>query len=125
MYDVTVEAWFSGSHQLRLPGGNLEPLHGHNWKVEARFEGPDLNACGVLVDFVEVEAALRTIIGRYHHQHLNDLEEFRERNPSAENVARIIFDCLAAAGPFGESLVSTKVWEAPGCAGGYSRPLSA
>lgn len=120
MYEVIVEDAFSAAHQLRLPTGRLEPLHGHDWKVKARFEGPALNDWGVLVDFVEVQAALREITARLNHRHLNELTEFRTANPSAENVARLIFDKLRAAGTFGEHLVSVRATEAPGCIGGFS-----
>ena len=119
MYDVTVEASFSASHQLRLPGGQLEPLHGHDWKIEARFEGPELNDWGVLVDFADVESALVRITRDLHHN-LNELKAFAIDNPSAENVARYVFDRLQAVDALGDKLVSVRVREAPGCVGGYA-----
>ena len=47
MYDVTVEASFCSSHQLRLANDELEPLHGHNWEIKARFAGEQLDAQGL------------------------------------------------------------------------------
>jgi len=123
MYRVTVEASFCASHQLRLPSGELEPLHGHNWKVEARFAGPELNAWGVLVDFVEVQAALGRIADDLNGRHLNEMEELKALNPSAENVARVIFGRLKASGAFGEQLASIRLWEAPGCSAAYFHPM--
>jgi 6-pyruvoyltetrahydropterin/6-carboxytetrahydropterin synthase len=121
MYEVTVEGAFCASHQLRLAGGELEPLHGHNWEIEARFEGEQLDGQGLLVDFLDVQAALTRISGQLHHHHLNDLPFFQTVNPSAENVAKLIFDELEVAGDFGRSLTSVRVLEAPGCVAGYSR----
>lgn len=121
MYEVAVEAFFRASHQLRLPGGEWEPLHGHDWKVEATFEGPELDEQGLLVDFSDAQSALGAVAQTLHDRHLNDLEALAAVNPSAENVARSIFDRLRSVGSFREKLVSIRVWEAPGCAGGYSR----
>jgi 6-pyruvoyltetrahydropterin/6-carboxytetrahydropterin synthase len=120
MYEVAVEASFSASHQLRLPDGELEPLHGHDWKAEARFQGPELDECGLLVDFNEALGALKEIVQTMHHRHLNELDVFARLNPSAENVARVIFERLHAIGSFDRTLVSVRVSEAPGCVGGYS-----
>ena len=120
MYEVVVEASFSATHQLRHPDGQLEPLHGHDWKAEARFEGPELDECGLLVDFNEAQGALKEVIQTLHRRHLNELEAFNRLNPSAENVAHLIFDRMHATGLFDETLVSVRVSEAPGCVGGYS-----
>ena len=122
MYEEVVEASFSAALQLRLPDGQLEPLHGHDWKAEARFEGPELDERGLLVDFNDAQGALREITQTLHHRHLNAVSVFTQVNPSAENVARLIFDRLQATGLFDETLVSVRVREAPGCVGGYSRP---
>jgi len=121
MYDVTVEASFCASHQLRFANDELEPLHGHNWEIKARFAGEQLDAQGLLVDFVDVQAALQRISRELNHHHLNDLPFFQTVNPSAENVAKWIFDQLEAAGDFGRFLASVRILEAPGCVAGYSR----
>ena len=42
MYEVSVEALFSASHRLRLYDGELEPPHGHDWRVTATFRGDSL-----------------------------------------------------------------------------------
>jgi 6-pyruvoyltetrahydropterin/6-carboxytetrahydropterin synthase len=51
------------------------------------------------------------VIDRYDHQHLNDdTDEFRELNPSVENIARVIYDRLAEhVAP--ASLHRVRVWE--------------
>jgi len=121
VYEVTVEASFCASHQLRLSNGELEPLHGHNWQVWARFEADQLDAQGLLVDFVDVQTALDGMMAQLHHHHLNDLPWFQKDNPSAENVAKFIFDELDGAGDFGRCLALVRVLEAPGCVAGYRR----
>src|SRR4051812_27370017 len=33
-FEITTTRTFSAAHQLRLPDGSIEPLHGHNWRVK-------------------------------------------------------------------------------------------
>jgi 6-pyruvoyltetrahydropterin/6-carboxytetrahydropterin synthase len=95
MYEVSVEADFSAAHRLRLADGSLEPPHGHDWHVTATFAGDGLDGVGLLVDFVAAEARLRAVVGRLHHTDLNECPAMRGLNPSAEHVARVIFELMA------------------------------
>lgn len=115
MYEVSVAAWFSAAHQLRLLDGSLEPLHGHNWCVRVTCSGPRLDAMGVLVDFTKLKPALDAVVATLHDRHLNDLPAFRDRNPSAENVAEHVAERLVSAMPPGVVLSCVEVEEAPGC----------
>ena len=38
MYEILIKGDFSSAHNLRGYKGKCEALHGHSWKVEARFE---------------------------------------------------------------------------------------
>jgi len=49
----------------------------------------------MLIDFKEVKEATRELLQEVDHQYLNDLPFFREHNPSSENIARYLFECLA------------------------------
>ncbi len=116
-YEVIIEDWFAAAHQLRLPGGALEPLHGHNWRVRLCYRGTTLDEMGVLVDFTELKPALRGLLQNMHDRHLNELMQFQERSPSAENVATVI------AEHFGRLRFGSPAWveveEAPGCTARY------
>ena len=118
MYECRIQAGFSASHQVRMYDDQLEPLHGHDWKVEAVYRGPELDRIGVLIDFVAVQRELAAIVDRLHHTHLNDNPFLGGDNPTAEHVARRIFDALTAAIP-GTPLAGVYVTEAPGCIAGY------
>lgn len=122
MYEVRVQAGFSAAHQLRLYDGRLEPLHGHDWHVEAVFRGPELDAIGVLIDFVRVEAALRDIVSALHHACLNEVPALEGANPSAEHVARFVFGALRDRLGSSAPLVAVHVREAPGCIAAYMEP---
>ena len=97
MYEVTVERGFSSGHYLRNYKGKCENPHGHNYKVRVALAGPRLNAIGLLYDFKDLKAFLRRETEILDHQYLNDLEPFRELNPSAENLARFLFERLEQA----------------------------
>lgn len=115
MFEVSVAGWFAASHQLRLPGGGLEPLHGHNWRVTVTCSGPRLDALGVLVDFTKLKPALDELLAGLHDRHLNDLPAFADVNPSAENVAVHVAGSIAAAAPAGAPVSCVEVEETPGC----------
>jgi 6-pyruvoyltetrahydropterin/6-carboxytetrahydropterin synthase len=119
VYTVSVEVTFPASHQLRMHDGRLEPLHGHQWRVRAKFAGTELDNMDVLIDFVRVESLLGDILAGLRDRHLNDLPHFEGINPSAENVARWIFDSLRESLDQPELLRKITVWEAPHCAAGY------
>lgn len=119
MYEVRVQAGFSAAHQVRMYDGELEPLHGHDWEVEAIFRGPELDRIGVLIDFVAVEAALGAVVGELHHTCLNEAPLLAGLNPTAEHVARRIFDALGSRLPAGSPLAGIRVREAPGCWASY------
>src|SRR5262249_21221283 len=119
VFEVTVSAWFSAAHQLRLPDGALEPLHGHNWHVRATCTGPKLDAIGVLVDFTKLKPALDAIIAAMHDRTLSELAGLRDCTPSAEHVALLIYERLRHACPAGVVLSCVEVEEAPGCVARY------
>src|SRR5437763_781767 len=86
-FSITTIREFAAAHQLRLYDGSMEPLHGHNWRVEVTIGAEKLDAIGVVMDFHELERLVDAIIGDYHNRHLNEVAAFASRNPSAENVA--------------------------------------
>lgn len=119
MFEVSVSGWFAAAHQLRFADGTLEPLHGHNWQVQATFAGAALDASGLLLDFVPLKRALDAALGELHDRNLNELDAFAERNPSAENVALWLAQRLAPMTRAGAGLQSVSVEESPGCVARY------
>ena len=95
MYEVRVTADFAAAHFLRDYHGKCERLHGHNYTVYAHVRGETLDAGGMLVDFAVLKGALRTVVGALDHTNLNDNPAFAQ-NPSAERIARYIYDGLLA-----------------------------
>ncbi|MAD79176.1 MAG: hypothetical protein CMJ51_07395 [Planctomycetaceae bacterium] len=96
---------FSASHRLHLPElddaanaalfGKCSNLHGHGHNYEVEVEV----ACGSDHDAISVDAldaiVNRNLIDRFDHKHLNlDLDDFRDRVASVENIAARCVDLL-------------------------------
>ncbi|MEP0846946.1 MAG: 6-carboxytetrahydropterin synthase [Phycisphaerae bacterium] len=124
MFEVSVSAWFAAAHRLRLPDGSFEPLHGHNWRVAVTCAGPKLDPMGVLIDFTRLKPRLDDLLRELHDRCLNELPAFRERNPSAENVALHLAESLTPHLPAGAVVRSVEVEEAPGCVARYFPPAA-
>jgi len=91
MYELSINDHFSAAHNLRNYKGNCEQLHGHNYKVQAIIKTDELNSIGLAIDFKEFSKLLKEVLSLLDHQYLNDLEYFKEQNPSTENIARFIY----------------------------------
>jgi len=95
MYELSVDTHFSAAHNLRDYKGDCARMHGHNWGVTVTVGAQSLDDTGMSKDFKEISAALEDIVKKFDHQTLNLLDEFINLNPTAENVARIIYESLS------------------------------
>ena len=87
---------FAAAHRLRNFKGKCEKLHGHNWRIEVIVEGEKLNDAGLLIDFKEVKDDTNRILEELDHSFLNELSQFKDQNPSSENIAAYIFEKLSS-----------------------------
>jgi 6-pyruvoyltetrahydropterin/6-carboxytetrahydropterin synthase len=97
MYELKVITSFAAAHRLTMVGAKCENMHGHNWKIEVVLRGDRLNPAGVLMDFGEIKAHVRDIIGRLDHQFLNELPIFAGGQPSSERIAAFVAGQLQQA----------------------------
>ena len=95
MFEVFVEESFSAGHALRGYKGKCENPHGHNYKVRITLTGDQLDGIGLLWDFKDLKAVMGEVIERFDHQYLNDVEPFKQLNPSAENLARCFYQATS------------------------------
>ncbi len=116
-YLLSAETSFSAAH--RLPGvDTCDRIHGHDWRVRltVRVDAAAVGASGMAVDFREVERAARAAVEDFEHRDLNQLEPFKHTAPTAEQVARIVYERahgqLSAAVPTAR-LEEVEVWETP------------
>ena len=112
MFEISAEYSFAAGHALRGYKGKCENVHGHNYKVQVTVAGERLNSIGLLMDFVDLRAAIKTLVDRLDHRFLNELPPFDVLNPSAENMAKYFYDGLEPkVREQGNRVSEVKVWE--------------
>lgn len=112
LYTIKIITDFAAAHLLRGYAGECSRLHGHNWKVEVEVIAKDLNEVGMGMDFKDIKASTRELIGSMDHRNLNDLPPFDKINPTAENIAAHIYKTLAAKLNNEQARVSAiTIWE--------------
>jgi 6-pyruvoyltetrahydropterin/6-carboxytetrahydropterin synthase len=114
MFIVTYETNFPASHFVRGYKGKGEPLHSHNWRVEVRVKSEEMDDVGIAFDFEDLKNETESLVSRLQEKNLNELEEFQETNPTAENLAKwFSFELMKKLN--GIQLDSVRIWEAEGC----------
>ncbi len=116
MFHIQVKEEFEAAHRIVGYPGKCDRLHGHSWTVEAKVTGKSLDSLGILVDFKVIKKELKSVLDGLDHRFLNEMPPFNEGiNPTAENLAKYIYEQLAKRGIFGEHahLQSICVWESP------------
>jgi 6-pyruvoyltetrahydropterin/6-carboxytetrahydropterin synthase len=115
MFTISVERHFHASHQLTLPDGSKEPVHSHDWIVTADISSEKLNNMGVVMDFRALKAMIDKTVAGFNNNALECVDYFQQNNPSAENVAKYIYEKLLIELPKGVKLLSVCIVEEPGC----------
>lgn len=120
MYTIQKEFSFSASHILNhLPAGHpCSRMHGHNYVVVLVLRAPDsgLDPVGFVRDYRDLDKFKHWVDDTIDHHHLNDVLE--GTNPSAENIARWLFERWGAEYP---DLSAVRVSETPKTWAEYSR----
>lgn len=71
-------------------------MHGHNYLVEIELSAANVDDTGFVRDFGELRLFKAFIDSEWDHRHLNDVLDF---NPTAENMARYIYDRFSQVWP--------------------------
>nr|WP_299415356.1 6-carboxytetrahydropterin synthase [uncultured Emticicia sp.] len=99
---------FNAAHRLNNPEWNVEDnarifgkcnnpnFHGHNYDLIVRLSGEVDPKTGYVFDMKILSDLIKeNVLDRFDHKNLNlDAEEFKTLNPSAENIAIVIYDIL-------------------------------
>ncbi len=99
---------FNAAHRLYNPKWTFEAneayfgkcnnpnFHGHNYEIEVRVTGEVDPTTGYVIDMKELSRIIKEkVLIKFDHKNLNlDTEEFKHLNPTAENIARIIWELL-------------------------------
>ncbi|MBI1864527.1 MAG: 6-carboxytetrahydropterin synthase [Nitrospirae bacterium] len=119
MFELTVRCGFRASHQIPEKNGCLEAPHEHDWKVDVVVASADLDSRGIVIDFEEVQHALREVLEPMEGRLLNEVAPFAAAIPSAEGIARWLADRIAPLLPARASLRRVTVWERPDCGAAF------
>jgi len=70
--------------------------HGHNYNLYVKLIGEPDPETGYVYDMKKLSDLIReNVIDKFDHKNLNlDTEEFKRLNPTAENIARVIYEIL-------------------------------
>jgi len=131
MFRVTREIDFCYGHRLLNYEGKCRYLHGHNGRAVIALESPELDERGMVLDFSDIKRVVSHWIDQnLDHRmilHRDDparavLEQLGEpmylidTNPTAENIAKLIFDFTKG---HGFPVVEVRLWETPHCFATY------
>lgn len=93
MYSIGLKRNFQAYHYLiGNDWGEENKPHSHKYWLEVIFEGESLDRNGFLIDILEIEKMFDEIVIKYENNILNELSQFKDLNPSIENLSRIICD---------------------------------
>ena len=132
MYRVTREIRFCYGHRLLNYEGKCRHLHGHNGRAVIVLESASLDRLGMVLDFSAIKESVNTWIDKVlDHKMLLHKDDpvlpflrqqgepvhVMEVNPTAENIARLIYDFAASQG---FPVVEVHLWETDHCFATYS-----
>jgi 6-pyruvoyltetrahydropterin/6-carboxytetrahydropterin synthase len=133
MFRVSREIDFCYGHRLLNYAGKCKYLHGHNGRAIITIESQTLDERGMVLDFSDIKKVVSTWIDeQLDHRMLLQrrdpvvpmLQEMGEplflmdENPTAENIARLIYEFTASRG---FPIVECQLWETPRCYATYRR----
>ena len=120
MFGITIETQFKASHSVSLSDGTVEPEHEHFWAVSAEVAADKLDSRGMAVDFAVLKSRVDSVTSKLGGALLNDVDYFRQRGPTAENVAAYVFEELKSNLPGDVRLKGVTVSEQVGCSARYT-----
>lgn len=105
---VCRKAHFNAAHRLHNPEWSDERnrsvfgkcnnpnYHGHNYDLIVKVTGNVDPETGYVMDMKVLKDLIKEeVLEKFDHQNLNkDTEEFKNLNPTAENIARVIYEKL-------------------------------
>jgi len=97
---------FNSAHRLNNPNWsearnkevfgkcNNPNFHGHNYDLEVKVVGEVNPDTGYVMDVKILKDLIKkNVLDKYDHKNLNlDVDDFKLVNPTAENIARVVYD---------------------------------
>ena len=123
IHKVTKEIHFCYGHRLINYDGKCQHLHGHNGKIEIEIVAEQLDNRGMVIDFGDINKIVKTWVDEeLDHkmllckddpmlkvlQQLNEPCFVMESNPTAETIAKLIYDYATSQGL---GVAEVRLWE--------------
>ena len=130
-FRVSREIDFCYGHRLLNYDGKCRYLHGHNGRAIITIESQSLDERGMVLDFSDIKRVVsawiddsldhRMLLNKADPaipvlQQLNEPLFLMDENPTAENIAKLIFEFTASRG---FPIVECQLWETPRCYATY------
>ena len=89
-------AWDYSKNEKVFGKCALPNYHGHNYEMEVKVTGEPDKETGYVIDLKLLSDIIRReVVQRFDHKNLNlDTEEFKNLNPTAENIVVVIYKLL-------------------------------
>lgn len=88
-----VPQWSDDKNDLIFGKCNNPNFHGHNYDLIIKVTGEIDPTTGYVIDMKELSTIIKEeVTSKYDHKNLNlDTEDFKSLNPTAENIAMVIY----------------------------------
>ncbi|HUC83413.1 MAG TPA: 6-carboxytetrahydropterin synthase [Flavisolibacter sp.] len=88
--------WSDAQNDQTFGKCSLPNYHGHNYELEIKVIGEIDEATGYVMDLKLLsDLVSEHVLEKFDHRNLNvDVEEFKTLNPTAENIAVVIYNLL-------------------------------
>jgi 6-pyruvoyltetrahydropterin/6-carboxytetrahydropterin synthase len=105
--------WSDEKNQKVFGKCNNPNYHGHNYNLEVKLTGEIDPATGYVYDMKMLSDLINEhVCDRFDHKNLNlDVPEFKNLNPSAENIVVVIYEILEKAINNSELTLSVRLYE--------------
>jgi 6-pyruvoyltetrahydropterin/6-carboxytetrahydropterin synthase len=88
--------WDEATNEKVFGKCNNPSYHGHNYEIEVKVTGKPAPDTGFVIDLKLLGDIIHdNILEKFDHKNLNlDVREFKEINPTAENIVIVIYNIL-------------------------------
>lgn len=113
MHYLGVLGEFEAAVHMSGDFGNACRIHGHTYRVEVVIKGKKDQRLGVIYDIGLLRNELDSVLKKLDYHHLNQLNPFKNINPTVENIAEYVFNELTPKLSTEPNLqgLRVKVWE--------------
>jgi 6-pyruvoyl-tetrahydropterin synthase len=123
-FKTGISVAFHASHSLKGNFGPACEVHPHDYRLDVAVGGSFLTDEGILIDIVQLEAAVRGLVDPWDGKCLDQLTELQGINTTVEVLARFVHERVSRKlSEYGDFTLEVKVWESPSVWGAYQAPV--